>query len=278
MSKFTLLSYKKDIMNVETKTNKIKIKRVVRTVKKPRAYLNNADLLQEIEASRLSYCSYVADEYKNYDKIIEDLTEVLDDNVVYRYYTDSHIPEHVTKNRNRKRSKFYEEHNNFEKLSWKSFIHVIKDNSTDCGYRTVLKSHWSGGIDNGYFTQAQGALTDKLGLMIWQMATKLSTKSNFAGYSYREDFVLAAVEQGIQNSLKFDIRKTNNAFAYVTQILYTAMVGVINNEKKMADAKQQLLNEHGLYSHSQLYSGGKKTNNQLAERETHFNTANADYN
>lgn len=50
-------------------------------VRRTENYLNNKDLLIQIHESKLSYCEFEKDDYKNYDQIIYDLNVLTDDKV-----------------------------------------------------------------------------------------------------------------------------------------------------------------------------------------------------
>lgn len=76
-------------------------------------------------------------------------------------------------------------------------------------------------------------LSNYIGECIWKIASKLSNKPCFMNYSFREEMV----EDGIENCLMyfkdFDITKTQNPFAYFTQIIYYAFLRRIFKEEKI---------------------------------------------
>ena len=63
-----------------------------------------------------------------------------------------------------------------------------------------------------------GLATDKLGLMFYKIATKLSKKLKYLDASDRDDCVAFAVADCIKYFVNFDPTITKNAFAYITSI------------------------------------------------------------
>jgi hypothetical protein len=71
--------------------------------------------------------------------------------------------------------------------------------------------------------------------------TRLASKGNFAGYSFRDDMIGDAVENLVQYYRNFDPEKSKNPFAYFTQISYYAFLRRILKEKKQSYVKHKLL-------------------------------------
>lgn len=84
-------------------------------------------------------------------------------------------------------------------------------------------------------------ITKYLGECLLKIATRYSYKPNFINYTYREDMVLDAVENCILYFEKFDPNKTNNPFAYYTQIIHYAFLRRIAKEKKQSSIKAKML-------------------------------------
>jgi len=211
-------------------------------------YLNNGDILKEIEASKLTYCSWVDTQYTVYQLTANNIDEVIREGVVYRVYTNSHIPDEINANKNKKR---LSNRDAFIKVNFNPFIHVIK---IDDEITTVLKSHWVGGMENGYFSIEHGRLTNKLGMQIKLLCERLGSKGNFNGYTYIEDMICEAIVQTASVALKFNEAKSHNAFAYLTTIAYNSFRGTLNTEKKNREINEELLNEIGLYTNAQMTS------------------------
>lgn len=107
---------------------------------------------------------------------------------------------------------------------------------------------------------------DYIGTCIFQIATRLATKPNFSGYSYKEDMISDGIENCLLYINNFNPEKSQNPFAYFTQIIWYAFLRRIQKEKK------------------QMYIRFKSSQSMLAAGDTyegkeiglHLNTA-ADY-
>ena len=65
-----------------------------------------------------------------------------------------------------------------------------------------------------------------------KIAEGLSHKPNFINYSYREEMISDGIENCISYFDNFDPSKSDNPFAYFTQIIYYAFLRRIQKEKK----------------------------------------------
>jgi Sigma-70 region 2 len=81
------------------------------------------------------------------------------------------------------------------------------------------------------------------------ICNKLSSKPNFAGYSYRDDMIADAIENCVASAHSFDPTKSTNPFAYFTQIAWNAFIRRIAKEKKQSYIK------HKNFIHSNLMDG-----------------------
>ena len=89
-------------------------------------------------------------------------------------------------------------------------------------------------------------MTEYIGECIYKIATRLSTRPNFINYTYRDEMICDAIENCIQYIGNFNREKSNNAFAYVTQICYYAFLRRIQKEKKQVYIKQQATDAAGI--------------------------------
>lgn len=71
--------------------------------------------------------------------------------------------------------------------------------------------------------------------------TRLASKGNFSGYSFKEDMIGDAIENIIQYYRNFDPTKSKNPFAYFTQIAYYAFLRRILRERKQSYIKHKLI-------------------------------------
>lgn len=110
----------------------------------------------------------------------------------------------------------------------------------------VLRSHWCGEtIDSGKYCISQGKLTDNLVYMLMMLVEQFAKSGNWSGYTYIEDMKSAALVQLCDVALKFEESKSNNAFAYLTQIASMKFTATLNGEKTQSKIKSQLLQSIG---------------------------------
>jgi len=92
-------------------------------------------------------------------------------------------------------------------------------------------------------------VTEQIGMCIFQIAERLATKPNFSGYMFKEEMISDGIENAVDAVLKFNPEKSQNPFAYFTQIIWYAFIRRIEKEKK------------------QLYTKKKYYDNQYINRE-----------
>ena len=73
---------------------------------------------------------------------------------------------------------------------------------------------------------------DYVGESILKIATGLASKSNFIGYSYKDEMISDGIENCLCYIHNFNPDKSKNPFAYFTQIIYYAFLRRITKEKK----------------------------------------------
>ena len=78
---------------------------------------------------------------------------------------------------------------------------------------------------------------------IVQIATKMSRLHNFIGYSYRADMISDAILQLTAKFHGFNPERSDNFFAYASQICWNAFVGRIKMEQKQTSIRARLINE-----------------------------------
>ena len=89
-------------------------------------------------------------------------------------------------------------------------------------------------------------MSEYIGECIYKIATRLSTRPNFINYTYRDEMICDAIENCIQYISNFNREKSDNAFAYITQICYYAFLRRIQKEKKQVYIKQKSIEEAGV--------------------------------
>ena len=84
-------------------------------------------------------------------------------------------------------------------------------------------------------------VTNYIGECFLKIANGLSHKPNFMNYTFREDMVSDGIENCLQYIHNFNPNKSNNPFAYFTQIIYYAFIRRIQREKKQTHVKHKLI-------------------------------------
>ena len=88
-------------------------------------------------------------------------------------------------------------------------------------------------------------ITDYIGECFLKIANHLSYRPNFINYTYKEDMISDGIENCLQYMRNFNPEKSNNPFAYFTQIIYYAFIRRIQKEKKQQDVKAKLIASSG---------------------------------
>jgi hypothetical protein len=89
-------------------------------------------------------------------------------------------------------------------------------------------------------------INDYIGECFLKIANHLSYRPNFINYTYKEDMISDGIENCLTYVANFDPEKSNNPFAYFTQIIYYAFIRRIQKEKKQTTIKQKLILKSGL--------------------------------
>jgi hypothetical protein len=246
-------------------------------------YLNNRDLLAEIHKSKNRYCSYVSDDDGQYDMIVTDVKKINNTAVaqarkikakrltqeaweaakssgakrqkmsdftvsarkiektdlVFRVMTFEHIP---LDDERKKNPKSRADHHS--KVNFPPFQHYRLDNKGKpvC----VGKSHWIGGMENGYFSMDHGQMTNKLALMYMKLCERYGTRSNWRGYTYNDEMQSQALMQLSQIGLQFDESKSDNPFAYYTAAITNSFTRILNIEKKNQNIRDDIMEMNGM--------------------------------
>lgn len=84
-------------------------------------------------------------------------------------------------------------------------------------------------------------VTDYIGTCFMDIAENLIRRPNFSNYPFRDDMVGDAIENCLMYCYNFDPEKSENPFAYFTQIIYYAFLRRIQKEKKQNLIKYKYL-------------------------------------
>ena len=245
-------------------------------------YLTNKELLKEIHKSKNNYCSFLTPEDQTYDLILPSLSKVNQrtvaeakraradrmtkqaweamtasgvktkqdahtvdwhtikkTDVVFRIICWDHIPLAPGRKKTPKSSADHHVKVNFPPFQHYRFDE--NDNLICCA-----KSHWEGGIANGWFNRDHGKMTPMLARMFIKLCERYGSKGNWRGYTYNDEMRSQALLQLSQVGLQFDESKSNNPFAYYTATITNSFTRVLNVEKRNQHLRDDILEANGL--------------------------------
>lgn len=102
-------------------------------------------------------------------------------------------------------------------------------------------------------------ITNYLGECFLKIATHLSYKPNFVNYMFKEDMISDGIENCVQYIHNFNPEKSQNPFAYFTQIIHYAFLRRIQREKRQLEIKNKILERSGfseVFSDDNTVDGG----------------------
>lgn len=245
-------------------------------------YLNNKDLLDEIHKSKSTFCSFIKQEYNQYDIILPNIDKInirtiaeakrnrakrlgqqifeqrkaageklkqADCEIDYRKIPKVDLVfrimtyEHIPLNATRKKNP-KSEADGRDRVNFPPFQHW-KFNEEDI-LTCVGKSHWKGSIEKGKFNKEHGQITNNLARMYIKLCERYATRGNVRGYTYNDEMKGQAILQLTQIGLQFDESKSNNPFAYFTAAVTNSFVRIINIEKRNQVIRDDLLEMNGM--------------------------------
>ena len=128
-----------------------------------------------------------------------------------------------------------------EKRQTKASVHYVNNKE----FTAAIIAHNAACVVAEASEEDKPRVSEYIGECIYKIATRLSTKPNFINYSYRDEMICDGIENCLQYINNFNGEKSQNAFAYVTQIIYFAFLRRIHKEKKQAAIKQRSITEAG---------------------------------
>ena len=96
-----------------------------------------------------------------------------------------------------------------------------------------------------------------------KIAENLSHKPNFINYPHREEMIGDGIENCLMYCLNFDENKSDNPFAYFTQIIYYAFLRRILKEKKQLYVKYKSTESFGILDEHEMLEGEEGINRQF---------------
>jgi hypothetical protein len=112
-----------------------------------------------------------------------------------------------------------------------------------------------------------------IGECILKIATHLSFKPNFVNYMFKDDMISDGIENCIQYLHNFDPEKSQNPFAYFTQIIHYAFIRRIGKEKKQLEIKNKILERTGfseVFSDDSGVDGGNYSDYNSIKESVHI--------
>ena len=97
-----------------------------------------------------------------------------------------------------------------------------------------------------------------IGECFLKIANHLSFKPNFVNYMFKEDMISDGIENCVQYVHNFNPEKSQNPFAYFTQIIHYAFLRRIQKEKKQLEIKNKILERTGF---DQVFEGAAGVDN-----------------
>ncbi len=232
-------------------------------------YITNKDLLVEIHRSKQTYCWFLGTEYRNYDAIITSLDHltpafveqtldrkheliakkgpaawpaafsegpITEDGLVFRLMTDEHLP--LDDGKRRKRNASSPSAGNTVRCCFPPFKHFVLREGVPL---EVGRSHWRGDLETGAFCADHGKINNRLAMMFMLLVERYSRRGNWRGYSYVDEMRSHALMQLSQIGLQFDESKSDNPFAFFTQVIKNCFTRVLNVERKNQHIRDDLL-------------------------------------
>jgi len=107
-------------------------------------------------------------------------------------------------------------------------------------------------------------IPEYIGECLLKISTRLSTKPNFINYTYRDEMISDGIENCINYIGNFNPEKSDNPFAYFTQIIYYAFLRRIQREKKQLYIKHKSLERSVIFDQLATQGEGGEQGDQSA--------------
>ena len=88
-------------------------------------------------------------------------------------------------------------------------------------------------------------VTNYIGECFLKIANGLSYKPNFINYTYKQEMISDGIENCLQYIHNFNPEKSQNPFAYFTQIIHYAFLRRIQREKRQLEIKNKIIERSG---------------------------------
>ena len=111
-----------------------------------------------------------------------------------------------------------------------------------------------------------------IGECFLKIANHLSFKPNFVNYMFKDDMICDGIENCVQYIHNFNPKKSENPFAYFTQIIYYAFLRRIQREKRQLEIKNKILERSGfseVFTDDNTLDGGNYSEYNSIKDEVH---------
>ena len=112
-------------------------------------------------------------------------------------------------------------------------------------------------------------ISEYLGSVFLKIAQRLSFRPNFINYAFKNDMISDGIENCLHYIHNLNPEKSNNPFAYFTQIIYYAFIRRIQKEKKQLYIKYKSMQN---YSTAPEYMDQEKSNNNFISLNDYENS------
>ena len=122
----------------------------------------------------------------------------------------------------------------------KSKVHYV-DNAKFLEEMIEYKKQYQTSINNN---KEPPQISEYLGSVFLKIAQRLSFRPNFINYAFKDDMISDGIENCLHYIHNFNPEKSNNPFAYFTQIIYFAFIRRIQKEKKQLYIKYKSMQNY----------------------------------
>jgi hypothetical protein len=171
--------------------------------------VTNAELLLEIHRSRLTYTDLTRSQQRELGQTIPDLhvSDLADIPAGHRglvkLWSRDHLPD--------------------DYVTPFAPFRLVRDSVTIA----------SAFVDRSGDPSIHGRLTDRLGVLIYNLVINYSRKPNWSNYTYLDEMISHALEAAMVPVLRYDERKSNNPFAFLTTNTFYAFAKIQKREAQV---------------------------------------------
>ena len=127
-----------------------------------------------------------------------------------------------------------------KRKSSKNKLHYV-DNAKFLEAMVEYKAEYDNSIKN---EKPLPQISEYLGSVFLKIAQRLSFRPNFINYAFKNDMISDGIENCLHYIHNFNPEKSNNPFAYFTQIIYYAFIRRIQKENKQLYIKYKSMQNY----------------------------------